>query len=64
MYNESKEDDNNGAGCLIILGIIITSISIAAIFSVQAYGWLFLGVSFVTLGILSCIPKKQKGNKP
>jgi len=48
----SKEENQRGAGCLVIIGIIIASLALGSLFG-TAYGWLFLGITLLALGLLA-----------
>jgi hypothetical protein len=42
-------DEDNPAGCLFVVGIIIVGLAVGAMFG-AAYGWLLIGVILILMG--------------
>ncbi len=48
----SDSSDNDGSGCMFIIGAIIAGIAIGHLYS-EAYGGLVIGMSFMVVGAIS-----------
>jgi len=48
----NSKDDNDGSGCLFIVGAVIAGLSVGEL-SQAVYGWLVIGVSLMIIGAIS-----------